>query len=257
MNINPALVEEIAPTGRLRASINLASTVLAFSYTDSAKLAGVTIDLSREFARRLGVSAEFREWGNPGDAFQALVEQQADVAFLAVDSKRAEKVQFTAPYVQIEAGYLALEDSEFHRITDVDREGVEVLVIETSAYDLYLSRALQHASVRRFPTGEEAFSALLQDRPGRKILAGVKQALSQDMKREGGLHMLPGSFMAINQAVALPRDCSCEARELIEGILSDLVNSGFIAESLAKHGIEGVGVVAAGAIPYEAVSTPQ
>lgn len=243
MNFNPALIDEIAPTGRLRASLNLASTVLAFSYTDPEKPSGVTIDMSREFASRLGIQVEFREWSTPGDAFQALVEGQSDIAFLAVDAKRGEEVQFTSPYVRIEAGYLSRDEFEFHSQKDVDQEGVEVLVIETSAYDLHLSRTLDHATLRRFPTGEDVLHALLQDRSGRMIAAGVKQALLQDMDREGGLRLLPGSFMAINQAVALSRERSFKCHAIIEGIIRDLVDNGFIEKSLARHGIKGAAVV--------------
>jgi polar amino acid transport system substrate-binding protein len=100
-----------------------------------------------------------------------------------VDPQRAQQVQFTAPYVQIEACYMAGKNSCLWNQFEVDRPGVDVLVIETSAYDLYLTRNLQHASIVRLPTAEDVLQRLRRDTAGRSVAAGIKQALLAQAQR--------------------------------------------------------------------------
>ncbi|MES2185968.1 MAG: transporter substrate-binding domain-containing protein [Pseudomonadota bacterium] len=246
MTFDVSLVHEIAPTGRLRASLNMANAVLALSHTSAATPAGVTIDLSRELARRLGVEVDFLQWDAPGDSLQALAGGQADIGFLAVDPKRAEQVYFTAPYVQIEGCYLVQDGSPLRHADAVDRPGTEIIVIDTSAYDLYLTRTLQHAHLTRLPDAEAVLHALLARGSGSlSVVAGVKQALLADIATTPGTHLLDGHFMAIMQAMVLPRARSDKARSAVESFLGDMVGSGFITAALDQHGIEGATVVGA------------
>jgi len=238
-----ALRAELVPTGRLRVSLNMANPVLAHSHTVADKPAGVTIDLSRELGRRLGVELDFLQWKSPGESVLALARGLADVGYLAVDPQRAEQVQFTAPYVQIEACYMVCTNSRLQEQLEVDRPGVEVLVIETSAYDLYLTRNLQHASIVRLPSAEVVLQTLLRDTTGRSVAAGIKQALLAQAQRVGGLRLLGGHFMAIRQAMVLPRNIGMKARVAVEAFLAEMVSSGFVAESLSRHQIAGVAVI--------------
>jgi polar amino acid transport system substrate-binding protein len=228
----------------------MANPVLADSHTADEKPAGVTIDLSRELARRLDVELDFLQWRSPGESVLALARGLADVGYLAVDPQRAEQVQFTAPYVQIEACYMVGTKSRLQNQLEVDRPGVEVLVIETSAYDLYLTRHLQQASIARLPTAEDVFQKLLRDTTGQSVAAGIKQALLAQAQRVGGLRLLDGHFMAIRQAMVLPRSIGVKARAAVEAFLAEMVSSGFVAESLSRHRIAGVTVIdMGGAIP--------
>lgn len=233
---------ELAPQGHLRVSLNMANAVLAMSNTMSEKPAGVTIDLSRELGRRLGVEVELIEWAAPGDSVRALATGRADVGYLAVDPGRAQQVWFTQPYVQIEGCYLAKATSPLRNHGGVDQPGTDVLVIDTSAYDLHLTRTLKHATVVRLRDAQDVLQALLAH-DGRAVVAGVKQALINDMKSTGGLRLLDGYFMAIFQAMVLPRGRSEIARQAVEAFLGEMVESGFIASSLASHGIDGATVV--------------
>lgn len=244
MAFDASLVRELAPTGRLRASLNMANAVLAQSHTAPDKPAGVTIDLSRELARRLGVEADFLQWASPGESVAALAGGQADIGFLAVDPQRAEQVHFTTPYVQIEGCYMARDDSPLRDQAEVDRPGTEVIVLDTSAYDLYLTRTLQHATLVRYPDAAQVLQAV-QGHTGRAVAAGVKQALLADIARTPGVRLLDGFFMAILQAMVLPRGRSAAAVQAIESFLGDMVDSGFVTDAMARHGIEGATVVRA------------
>jgi polar amino acid transport system substrate-binding protein len=245
MDFDASLRAELAPIKHLRASLNMANPLLSRSNTLAEKPAGLTVDLSRELARRLDVELEFLQWSSPGQSVQALADGIADVGYLAVDAERGQQVHFTAPYVQIEACYMVREESALRDQSEVDHPRTEVLVLETSAYDLYLTRNLRHAAVVRLPTTQDVLWNLLNDTTGRKVAAGIRQALMADIRRSGGLRLLNGHFMAIIQAMVLPLRTGARARLAVDAFLEEMVSSGFVAESLRRHQIDGVTVIGA------------
>lgn len=248
MKQNKAFAAELAPTGHLRAVLNLANTVLAHSHTASTRPAGVTVDLSIELARRLDVPVKLLAADTPGEALRHLADGTADIGYLAVDPQRAREVMFTSPYVQIEACYLARSDCSLRAHSEVDQAGAEVLVMATSAYDLYLSRSLRHAKVVRLPAAD-VIPTLLRSQPGTlRVAAGIKQALMAQLSAEAGLRILDGHFLAINQAMVLPRERSSRAFQYVSDFLAEMVDAGFIARSFERHGIHGATVIESTAV---------
>jgi len=238
MQINPSLAREFAPTGRLRAALNLGNPVLAHSRTAVERPAGVTIDLARRFAALLGVQAQLLQFDTAAKSGAAVAAGEADLGFMAIDPKRAEAIHFTSPYVQIEGCYLVREASPLQRNDEVDRAGTRVVVGEGSAYELFLSRHLQHASLVKVGTSEAVVDAFLQD-AAIEVAAGVRQQLEADARRAGGVRLLPGRFMVIEQAMAMPRGRSAQAQELLESFIAGERASGFVRDALLRHGIEG------------------
>ncbi|MFN3571685.1 MAG: transporter substrate-binding domain-containing protein [Polaromonas sp.] len=234
------LVKEFAPTGRLRASLNMGNPVLAHSHTASEKPAGVTIDLSREFARELGVAVDFLQFDTAAKSVAALAAGDADIGFMAIDPLRAETTHFTPAYVQIEGYYLVREDSPIRTNAEVDRDGIRIVVGAGSAYGLYLQRHIQHATLVPVPTSEAVVDAMLQD--GLDVSAGVKQGLEADARRVGGLRLLGERFMVINQAMAMPKTRSAAAAVFLDDFVARMKRSGFVAASLARHAIVGAAV---------------
>ncbi|MDO8387614.1 MAG: ABC transporter substrate-binding protein [Polaromonas sp.] len=234
------LVKEFAPTGRLRASLNMGNPVLAHSHTASEKPAGVTIDLSREFARELGVAVDFLQFDTAAKSVAALAGGEADIGFMAIDPLRAETTHFTPAYVQIEGYYLVREDSPIRTNAEVDRDGIRIVVGAGSAYGLYLQRHIQHATLVPVPTSEAVVDAMLQD--GLDVSAGVKQGLEADARRIGGLRLLGERFMVINQAMAMPKTRSAAAAAFLDDFVARMKRSGFVAASLERHAIVGAAV---------------
>ena len=200
---------------------------------------GVSVDLAQELSRRLGVPLAIVTYPSAGQVVEALRSDAWDVAFLAIDPARAADIAFSPPYVVIEGAYLVRRDSAVRNNADVDREGVRVAVGKGSAYDLFLSRELKHATIERAPTSPEVTDFFLAH--NLDVAAGVKQQLEADAKRVGGVRLLEGNFMVINQAMAVPK-----GREAGFVYLRDFVEqmkaSGFVASALARHGIEGAAV---------------
>ena len=240
--MNPSLVREIAPAGVLRVALNMGNPVLASSRTTAQRPAGVTIDLGRAFAEQLGVAVQYVPCESAGVAGAAIAAGEADIGFMAIDPKRAETLHFTAPYVQIEGCYAVRSDSPLQSNEQVDDPGVRVVIGTGSAYGLFLQRTLQRAQFVEVPTSEQVVDRLLAD-ASLHVAAGVRQQIVSDLQRVPGLRMLPGAFMTIPQAMAMPRSRSAEAMRLLEDFIGRQRASGFVADALRRHGIEGVTVL--------------
>lgn len=236
------LAKEFAPTGKLRASLNMGNPVLAHSHTAKETPAGVTIDLSREFARELGVEVDFLQFDTAAKSVAALAGGEADIGFMAIDPLRAETTHFTPAYVQIEGYYLVPEDSPIQTNADVDRAGTRIVMGAGSAYGLYLTRHIKNAELVQVPTSEAVVDAMLQG--GLEVSAGVKQGLEADARRVGGLRLLGERFMVINQAMAMPKVRSAAAAAFIDNFVARMKRDGFVAASLARHAIVGATVAA-------------
>jgi polar amino acid transport system substrate-binding protein len=229
-------VSDLAPTGKLRAAINFGNPVLAAKDPSTGEARGVSVDLARELARRLGVPLEIVPYTAAGRVVEGLKSGAWDVAYLAIDPARAVDILYSAPYVVIEGAYLVPEGSPIRRNEDVDREGVRVAVGKGSAYDLFLSRELRKATIVHAPTSQAVTDLFVAQKLD--VAAGVKQQLEADAKRIPGLRLLEGRFMVINQAMGTPKGREAGAKYLGE-FVEDMKASGFVARALARHGIEG------------------
>lgn len=230
---------ELAPTGIFRASINVGNPILANLDADG-KPFGVSVDLAGEFARRLGIPLELVVFDSAGKSVDAVTAEQADFGFFAVDPVRGAGIAFSAPYVLIEGAYLVKNDSPVRTNDEVDRAGRSVVVGTGSAYDLYLTRALQHAQIVRAPTSPSVVQTFLEQ--DADVAAGVRQQLEADAARTPGQRLLPGRFMVIQQAMCIPKARSPEAVDVLRQFVEEMKASGFVADALARHGIEGASV---------------
>ena len=240
--MTPDLLQAFAPTGRLRACINLGNAVLAGQKPDG-EVYGVSVDLARGFAQRLGVEVELIVVDGAAKSVDRVAQGQADIGFFAIDPKRGEGVHFTAAYVLIEGCYLVRDDSPLQDNAEVDRAGTRLVVAQGSAYDLFLSREIQHATLERAATAQAVVEHFLAQ--GADVAAGVKQQLEADMAQRKGLRLLPGRFMVIQQAMGCPRARGQAAAEALAAYVEEMKASGFVAEALARHGIAGASVAPA------------
>jgi polar amino acid transport system substrate-binding protein len=230
----------LAPTGVLRASINVGNPILARRDPSPDGAAGVSVDMARELARRLGVPLQLQVSDSANASVKLVSAGEADIGFFALDPRRAQGVRFTQAYVQIEGSYLVRQDSPLRSNEEVDRSGVRVAVGLGSAYDLFLSRELRNAQLVRMPTSPQVVDMFLAQ--SLEVAAGVRQQLESDAQRLGGLRLLPGRFMVIEQAMAVPQAHGERAAALLDGFVGDLKRNGFVAQALQRHRIEGAAV---------------
>lgn len=240
MHLAPDLVARLAPTGRLRAAINLGNPILAGTDPATGAARGVSVDLAQALAQRLGVALDLVVVDTAGQSVQTVTDEQADIGFFAIDPLRGAGIAFTAPYVLIEGCYLVRHDSPLQAPDEVDQPGRTVMVGRGSAYDLYLTRELKQATILRAPSSQTVVDRFLAE--GAEIAAGVKQQLEADARRLGGLRLLPGRFMVIQQAMGLPKGRGAEAAALLAAFVEEMKRSSFVADALARHGIAGASV---------------
>ena len=164
---------------------------------------GVSVDLAREVARRLGLPIELVLFNAAGAVVEAVKARSVDLAFVAIDPVRAADMDYTAPYVIIEGAYLVRQASPLQRNEEVDRPDTRVAVGKGSAYDLFLTRQLVAATLVRAPSSPAVTDLFMAQ--GLEVAAGVKQQLEADVRRVGGLRLLPGRFMLIEQAMGVPK----------------------------------------------------
>lgn len=243
MNTDAAIVASFAPTGALRAAINLGNPILA-NASPGGEPRGVSIDLAREFAQRLGVPLEMVVVDAAGKSVDAVARDTADIGFFAIDPVRGADIAFTAPYVLIEGSYLVLEASPLRGNDEVDAAEHRVVVGKGSAYDLHLSRELKHARIVRAPTSPAVVDTFISQQC--EVAAGVKQQLEADARRIGGLRLLPGRFMVIRQAMGVPKSRGVATAAALREYVEEMKAGGFVAAALKRHGIDGASVAPAG-----------
>ena len=236
--VKNSLQSALAPTGTLRVGINYGNPVLAKRDLASGELSGVAVELARELARHLEISLSLVGFESAGKMFEAIKSDAWDVAFLAIDAARANEIDFTPPYLEIEGTYLVPESSELASVEEVDRPGVRVGISANSAYDLFLSRTIKLAELIRAPNPDAAFQLLLDDQVD--VVAGVRQHLVANSSKLPGSRVFQGRFMAIQQALGIRK--GRQAAEALSDFIEKAKASGLVARIIDNAGVRGVSV---------------
>ena len=226
--VSADVLKELAPTGTLRASINLGNIVLAQGTPDNPS--GVTPELARELGKRLGVPVKLTAFDGAGKAFEAMKAGQVDIVFLAIEPVRAAEIEFTAPYVIIEGVYMVPKDSALKSPADVDKPGIRIGVNKASAYDLFLSRSLKNATLVRSEDGAEDFIRNKYEAAG-----GVKQALQKFAAGRSDVRLIAERFMEIRQAMGCAKGKLAGAA-YVRAFIEDMKRTGFVADALKRSG---------------------
>ena len=236
---SPVTVAQLAPSGKLRVAINFGNPILANRDAITGEARGVSVDLARELGNRLGVPVELVTYTAAGKVVEGIKSGAWDLAFFAIDPVRSADTDFTAAYVVITGSYLVRAGSPIQRNEDVDHEGVRVVVGRGSAYDLHLTRELKKATLVRVATSQVVTDTMLAEKI--EVAAGVTQQLQADAKRVADVRRLAGTFMTINQAMAVPKGRSV-GLAYVSAFVEEMKVSGFVADALKRHGIEGAAV---------------
>jgi polar amino acid transport system substrate-binding protein len=230
---SPEVLKDLAPTGKLRAAINLGNGVLAQTDAATGKPKGITPDLAMELGRRLGVPVELVVYQAAGKVFDAVKDGAWDISFVAIEPVRAAEIEFSAPYVIIEGTYMVRQDSPLKAIADVDRAGVRIAVGLGSAYDLYLTRTLKSATLVRAAVGggQAMIEMFINDKL--EVAAGVKQPLVGYASDHPEMRVMDGHFMEIQQAMGTPKGRLAGAAYL-RTFVEEMKASGFVADAIKR-----------------------
>ncbi len=237
--ISPAARSELTSTGKLRVGINYGNFLLVTSGPNATEPRGPAPDLARELGRRLGVPVEFVQFDTAGKLADGVKTGMWDVAFLGAEPSRANEIAFTAAYLEIPSTYLVPAGSPIRSIADVDRAGVRIAVSERSAYELYLTRTIKHAKLVYAKGIDGSYEVFVSQKL--EALAGLKPRLLTDVQKLPGARVLDGQFTGVQQAIGTPKSRAAAA-EYLRQFVEDVKASGFVAEAIAKNGVEGVSV---------------
>jgi polar amino acid transport system substrate-binding protein len=244
-----SFIQAIAPTGKLRAAINLGNPILANLDKTTQQAYGVSVDLATAFAKQLGVDVELQVYDTAAKSVEAVTLEHADIGFFAIDPLRGAGIAFTAAYVLIEGSYMVRADSKLQSNDEVDQTEHRVTVGKGSAYDLFLSRELKRAQIVRAPSSQTVVDLFVEQ--GLDVAAGVKQQLEMDMLRISKempnvkLRLLPGNFMVIQQAMGLPKSRGGSAAQALSQFVEAMKARDFVQAAMQRHGIKGASVAPA------------
>jgi polar amino acid transport system substrate-binding protein len=242
-SVPPAAKSELTPTGKLRVGLNYQNFLLVLGNAPDGTPRGIAPDMGRELARRLGVPVEFVPYKTAGALADSVTTGAWDVAFLGAEPARASVIAFSPAYLEIPVTFLVPPGSPIRTIADVDREGVRIAVSEKSAYDLYLTRTLKHATLVRI----QGIPASYQQFVAQKLeaLSGLKPQLTSDAEKLPGSRVLDGQVTGVQQAIGTPKARAAAAKYLSE-FAEDVKASGFVAKTIEKNEVRGVKVAPPG-----------
>lgn len=229
-DVSSSIGEALAPRGRLRAAINFGNTQLAQAEPVTGEAKGISVALAKRLAARLGLQLDLVRYTTAGGVVDALSRDEWDIAFLAIDPARAERIDFSKPYIVIEGSYAVRENAPIRNVNEVDRPGVRISLTRGSGYDLFLTRTIKSATLVRATTVAEAMDAFAAGNCG--VLASIKHSLVQYSKRIAGVRLLEPSFMSIEHAMAVPKG-RAEAAAYVNAFIEEIRASSFVADHMA------------------------
>jgi polar amino acid transport system substrate-binding protein len=230
---------ELAPTGVLRAGINLSNFLLVTGRSANGDPEGVSPDMARAIADRLGVAVKYVTFKSPGELADQAGNNVWDIGNIGAEPQRAEKIAFTAAYCEIEATYMVPAGSPIMAIADVDKKGVRIAVSARSAYGLWLENNIKKATLVQVAGLDAAFNKFVDDKLD--VLAGLRPGLLKDIEKLPNARILDGKFSAVQQAVGTARANSAGAKFLSD-FVEEAKRSGLVARLIEKHKVKGLSV---------------
>jgi len=235
--VTAALRSEFAPTGKLRVGLNMSNFLLTRTDTATGQPRGVAHDLAQELARRLGLAVALCPYPNPGALADAANKGVWDVGFLGAEPLRANEIDFTPAYVEIDSTYLVPSGSALKEIGEVDRKGIRIIVPEKAAYELYLSRTIKSAELVKDKGGDLCFKRFVDEKFD--ALAGLRPRLITDQTKLPGSRILEGSFTAVQQAAGMPKGRAA-ASKYLSAFIEDVKASGLVAKAIKDNNVVGL-----------------
>lgn len=230
---------QLAPTGVLRAGINLSNFLLVTGRSEKSEPMGVAPDMAREIAAALGVPVTYVTFKSPGELGDQVGKNVWDIGLIGAEPQRAEKIQFSAAYVEIEATYMVPEGSPIKSIADVDKKGVRIAVSARSAYDLWLVNNIKNATLVQVSGLDAAYEKFMSDKL--EVLAGLRPGLLKDIEKAPGLKILDGKFTAVQQAVGTAK-ANVEGAAFLADFVEKAKKSGMVQSFIERHKVKGLSV---------------
>jgi polar amino acid transport system substrate-binding protein len=236
-------VADLVQAGKLRVGLGIVAPHWAVKDQKTGELRGVAVDVARALASRLGIELATVEYPSPPGVLEGLKVGAWDVGFLAIDPSRAAVVDFSPPYLQIDATYLVKEGSAIRNVADADQPAMRIAVTRKSVEEIVLSRSLKRAELRGVDTIAAGFELL---RAGNAdVLAAPRPALLQFSSRLPDSRVLEDRFYVAFGAMAVPKG-QTERLAYITEFVEEAKASGVVQRAIERAGVLGVQVAPRG-----------
>ena len=229
------IIKKIAPTGVLRVGVNMSNFLLVNSKDKLGVIDGVSPGIGKKLAKELNISFEIVQFENPGLLADAVNNNEWDIGNIASEKERGKTIDFSDPYVNIDANFLFREEDNFKNNNDIDQSGIKIAVFERSAYDLWLTENFKKAELIRVNSIEESHNLFKENKVN--ILAGLKPKLIDEMKRNNNYEMIQSPFTYIKQSIGIKKG-NPEVLDFINKFISNLIKEGYIKSLLKQHNVQ-------------------
>ena len=229
------IIKKIAPTGVLRVGVNMSNFLLVNSKDKLGVIDGVSPGIGKKLAKELNISFEIVQFANPGLLADAVDNNEWDIGNIASEKERGKTIDFSDPYVNIDANFLFREEDNFKNNNDIDQSGIKIAVFERSAYDLWLTENFKKAELIRVNSIEESHNLFKENKVN--VLAGLKPKLIDEMKRNNNYEMIQSPFTYIKQSIGIKKG-SPEVLDFINKFISNKIKEGYIKSLLQQHNVQ-------------------
>ena len=229
------IIKKIAPTGVLRVGVNISNFLLVNSKDKLGVIDGVSPGIGKKLAKELNISFEIVQFANPGLLADAVNNNEWDIGNIASEKERGKTIDFSDPYVNIDANFLVREEDNFKNNNDIDQSGIQIAVFERSAYDLWLTENLKKAELIRVNSIEESHNLFRENKVN--ILAGLKPKLIDEMKKNNNYEMIQSPFTYIKQSIGIKKG-NPEVLDFINKFISNNIKEGYIKSLLQQHNVK-------------------
>jgi polar amino acid transport system substrate-binding protein len=233
---SPEVIAELAPTGVLRAAINMGSFLLVTGRTPSGDPSGVSPDIAAAIAARLGVPVKYVPYARPGELADDAEKGKWDIGNIGAEPQRAAVINFTAAYSEIEATYLVPAGSPIRNVAEIDQPGRRVAVTARSAYGLWLENNYKRGELLQFTSADEAIKAFVDQKLD--AYAGLRPGLIDVAAKLAGSRILDGQFTAVQQAVGTPKK-NAAGFAFLKEFVEEAKKTGLVASLIERHGVQG------------------
>ncbi len=229
------VIEQLAPTGVLRAGINMNNFLLVVDKTPSGDPIGPSPSVAAAIADKLGVPLKLVPFDTPSAVVAAAGTGSWDIGNIGAEPQRAKVMDFTAAYAEIEATYLVPAGSSIQSVDEVDQPGNRISVSKGSAYGLWLENNVKRAELHAVE-GSAAFDLFVNEKMD--AYAGLRPGLGSQAEKLPGSRILDGQFTAVQQAVGINKGNEA-AYAWIRTYVEELKASGVIAGFIEQYGVQG------------------
>lgn len=229
------VAKQMAPTGKLRVALNMRNELLVTGKSSSGEPEGLAPSMGKAFAEKIGVPVEYVQYESADKLADDAKEDKWDVAMIGADPARAEFIDFTPPYCQIEATYAVPTTSGLRTCAEVDKAGVRIAGCDGAAYVLWLERNLKNATLEKIKGHDPTYAHFTEN--ALDAVAGLRPKLKKDGAKRPGTRLLPGKFMAVEQAAATKKGRE-EGFKMLCEFIEEAKKSGKVKEFMQKFKVD-------------------